>query len=202
MGPAAVGSMAMGASAGGSALNAFGALFSGDAAAKGYKYQAGVAKLNADISRQNAEYAIRAGEVDARRMGMRYGQEIGAAKVGQAAKNIDVNRGAPTMVRDSQHDIAIEDQGQIRENANRKALGQFQEANKYEAEASAAKVAARNSRIASYISAGSSILGGVSSVSSKWMQGQQLGMWGGSQTMLGDATYIDNRNHDYGSAYG
>lgn len=205
MDPTLIGTMAMGASAGGSALSTFGALFSGDASAKGYKYQAGVAKLNADIQRQNAEYTIRAGEQEASRTGRKYGQIIGQQKARQAAKGLDVNRGAPAMVRDSQHDIALEDQGQIRENANRKARGQLQDANKYDAEAAAAKVAGRNSRIASYISAGSSILGGVSSVSSKWLQGQSAGLWGGSgghPTMLGDATYVNNRDDDYGFAYG
>lgn len=192
----------MAASAGGGALGVVGSLFGGAAKSAQYKYQAGVAKVNADIARQNAEYAIRSGETEARQSGMKTGATIAKQTVGQAANNLDITSGSPEQVRESTHSLGMEDQSTIRENAGRKAYGQLTEAAVQDANAKMYGRASTTAKIASYIDAGSSFLSSASSVSSKWLQGQQLGMWGGQPTILGDATYYEEPRHSSGSAWG
>ena len=62
MDPATLAITGMAASGGGGILSGIGSYFSGQATAKSYEYQAGVAKINEQIAKQNADYAIQAGE--------------------------------------------------------------------------------------------------------------------------------------------
>lgn len=175
---AAVVSMGTSAAAGG--VGAYSALESGEAKAKAFEYQAGVAAVNADIARQNAAYAQRTGETQAARTGMGQRFRMGQITAKQASTGIDINSGSTVDVREGQGMVDRLDQAQIRENAARKAYGHIVEAEGHKRSGEVALNSAEDAQWAGKIGAATSILGGVSSVSSKWSQGSQSGMFGGS----------------------
>lgn len=178
--PATIGMMSMGASAGGSLLGMVSSLMGGDAKSKSFEYKAAIARMNIAVAKQNKEWALKSGETEALRSGMKTGFVLGEMKAKQGASGLDVNKGSGALVRASQHKIGLLDQTTIRENAARRAYGFDVQAANLQAEANAFDVASDNAEMEGYLGAASSLLGGASSVSSKWMQGEQLGMWGGS----------------------
>lgn len=176
-----LGTIGFGANVGGGILGALGALQTGDAQAGSYQYKAGLALMNQRINKQNAAWATEAGGINAMESGLKSGQEIAGTKVHQAGGGFDVNSGSNEAVRESQGEAAAFDQKMIRYDASKTAYGYEAKAASDEAEATMDIAAADNARKAGKIAAVSSILGAASSVSGKWMQGQQLGMWGGSK---------------------
>src|ERR1700726_3196065 len=101
--PVSIGSMVLGGA--GAGVSAFGSLFQGDAQSNMYKYQAGVARVNAAVATQDANYAREAGEVEAPNAGMRTRAEVGSTRAGMAAGNVAINSGSGARVVSSE--IAI-----------------------------------------------------------------------------------------------
>lgn len=178
----AIGAIGLGTSLAGGALSAFGAVSGGEANAKAYNYRAGMSRVNAAINMQNSDYALAAGETKARQYGMAAAQNMGKIKAGQAASGIDITSGTPKEVQESQQLITKIDNAQIRENAGRTAYGHRVQANNDLLQAGLDDMSASNSRRAGRISAIGSIIGTASSVSSKWLQGKQVGLWGGDSS--------------------
>lgn len=179
----ALSTVALGTSAGGGVLGAFGSLMSGDANADAYKYKAGLALMNQRINKQNASWALEAGETNAMESGLKSRQEIGSTKVHQAGSGFDVNSGTASEVRDTQGKTAEFDENMIRYDASKTAYGYEAKAAADEAESHMDLAAADNASKAGKINAFSSILGAASSVSSKWLQGSQI--WGGASGSIG-----------------
>lgn len=167
-GTLALGSMAI--SGGGTLLKMFGDISGGEASANMYAYKAGVAKINEQIAKSNADYARKVGEVEAQQSGMQTRFQIGGTKVTQASSGLDVNRGSTVDVRESESEVGQENQAIIRSNAARKAYGYEVEGAKASAEGTIASMAGSESRKAGLISAAGSLLSGGASVASKWMQ--------------------------------
>lgn len=185
---AAVGAIGIGTSLAGGILGAVGAKKSAAAQQQMYDYQAGVAKVNAQIDRQNAEYSINYGEQQATQFGLKERQQEGQIKVAQAASNLDVNSGSAVDVQTSQRKLGQMDMTQIRSNAAKTAYDFNVKATMDENQATLDTMAGENARSAGNINAMSSILGSIGSVSSKWMQGSQMGMWstsGSSRETMG-----------------
>jgi hypothetical protein len=88
----------------------------------------------------------------------------------QAASGIDVNAGSALSVRSSEQRLATFDEATLRSNAARQAYGFRAQGLMDESQATLDEFAAKNSIAAGNIGAISSILGGISSVSSKWLQ--------------------------------
>ena len=171
-----VAAIGMGASAAGGGVSALGSLFSGQAQKKMYDYQAGVALANAKVAKQDAQYALDSGEVEAQQAGMRGRFQQGATKVGIASGNIDTSTGSGSQVLKSETEVTQENEGVIRANAAKRAYGFEVGAAEDVAQSSAYKVAGETSVTAGDIGAVSSILGAAGSVSSKWLQaGQSFG---------------------------
>lgn len=168
----------MGASAGGAITGAIGSEYQGAAQSNMYGYQAGVAQINKQIAMQNADYERRVGEVKAQESGMKTGAVIAQTKTIQGASNLDVNRGSAADVRESEHAIGRQDQDIIRSNAARLAYGKEVEATQFESQSELYKMAQKTSKTAGHLGAISSILGGVSSVASKWTQAKSAGAFG------------------------
>jgi hypothetical protein len=166
--PAVLAGIGMGASALGGIVGAVGSEYSGQAQANMYNYQAGVARVNATIAQQDAKYALAGGEVQAQQAGMRTGQEIGATRAGFGAGNI--SGGSASKVIASEIEVGEQNQGIIRANAAKRAYGFQVQGAEDVAQAGAFDVAAQTSKTAGGINAVSSILGGIGSVSSKWLQ--------------------------------
>jgi len=162
--------VALGATVAGGAVTAFGKMQEGQASAEMYKYKAAVAA-------QNAMYEQAAGDVAAQRSGMKTRFEIGQTRATQGASNLDVFRGSAPEVRDSMHDVGLQEQGITRANFLRKAYGEQEEA-KLDV------FAGKEARTAGEIGAAGSLLSTAGSVSDKWLQGRSIGLFGGSGTKV------------------
>lgn len=160
--------------AAGSVVKAAGSTYSGQAAASMHKYQAGVAAVNAKIARQNAEYSRGVGEFKAEQSGMKTAGEIGRTTAIQGASGFRVESGSATDVRESQRMLGQSAQNVIRSNAARAAYGHEVEALNFEAQSQMHQMARKTSKIAGFLGAGESLLGGASSVSEKWQQSQAI----------------------------
>jgi hypothetical protein len=174
--------LAMGATAVGAGVGAFGSWYGGQASKNMYQYQSAVSQINKQISDQNAKYAIAAGETRAQESGMKTRAEIGTTRAIQGASGLDVNRGSAVEVRASEADIGTQSAAVIRSNAAREAYGYKVQGFQYGAQSKIDIMAGKNAAFAGNIGAVSSILGGASSVSSKWLQGSQAGMFGGGSS--------------------
>lgn len=170
-------SLATTAAAGGS--QAYGQAQAGKAGAAQYRYQAGIAKMNADIAKQNADFARASGEVEAQQGGMKTRAQLGAARVAQGASGLDVNKGTHVKVRESIADVGAHNVEIIRNNAARKAYGYEVEAANATAQGRMAETAAVNTTKASKIAVMSTILGTASNMFGKFQTASQTGMFGG-----------------------
>jgi hypothetical protein len=174
---AAVGAIGLGASLAGGIMGAEGAKQSAAATQASYNYQAGVAKINSQIDLQNKEYALNYGEIQATQFGLKARQQEGHIKTTQAASNLDVNSGSAVDVQESQRKLNQMDMTQIRSNAAKTAYD-FDVKSTMDLNQSTLDVmAGQNAKSAGDIQAMASIVGSVGSVSSKWMQGSQMGMF-------------------------
>jgi hypothetical protein len=147
-----------------------------------YTYQAGIAEMNRQVQLQNASYERYIGEVKAQELGMKTRAEVGATLAAQGASNLDVSSGSGVRVRESELELGQYDQAITRANAYHRAYGMEIQAATEEAKEQMALASASTAREAGTIGAISSILGGVSSVSSKWLQGQQTGVFNSPKT--------------------
>lgn len=175
--PVSLAVIGLGATAAGGGAAAFGNYFSGKAQGNMYNYQAGVAQANAQVAKQDAIYATQSGEVQAQQSGMRTRSIVGATKVGYGAGNIDSSTGSAKNVIASTTEVGQQNQGIIRADAAKRAYGFNVAAAGDIATAGADEVAVGTSHEAAGINIASTILGTVGSVSSKWSQGQQQGIF-------------------------
>jgi len=168
---------AIGLTAAGAGVGAFGANYKGQAEANMYQYQAGVAQVNQQIALQNADYAIAVGESQSQASGMQTRAQIGETRAQQGAAGLDVNSGSAAAVRDSEEKIGEYNQAVIRSDAAKRAYGYQVEAESQASQAELDRMGAQTSRTSGYINAVSTILGGASSVSNKWLDASRLGIF-------------------------
>lgn len=175
--PFTMGAIGLGTSLIGGLTSAFGASQKGAADSAMYGYQASVARMNQQIAIQNAGYAQVAGGSASLQAGLKAGANKAAIRVAQSGSGINLNSGSAKQVQEDTTKLAVMDQNTIRTNYARRAYGYLSEGANKGAEAEGNMMAASNAEKAGDINAVSSILGGASSVSSKWLQGNQMGMW-------------------------
>jgi|SRR5580693_1534402 hypothetical protein len=176
----------VGSTAAGGVMGVIGSLFQGQAQSNMYKYQAGVAQVNAKVANQDAQYATEAGNVEATNSGLRTRAEVGTTRAGMAAGNVDINSGSGARVVSSETAIGQENEATIRANAAKRAYGFEVKAAGDTATAGAMDVAATTSIESGDIGAISSVIGAAGSVSSKWLQaGQVFGSGSTSTTASG-----------------
>lgn len=174
--PITLSTLAMAGTAAGAGVGAFGAITGGNAQAGMYEYQQGVAKINQQIQKQNADYARATGEVEASVEGAKNRQAVGGIRAVQGASGVDVGSGSATQVQEGQRQQGEFDQAIIRSNAAKKAYGYEVEATQSEAQANIYGMAAKNSKTAGLLGAFTSILGGATSVAGKWYDATRLGI--------------------------
>lgn len=172
------GAVGLGATVAGGLLSAFGAQSNAASQQQMYNYRAQVARLNADMDRQNASWARDKGEKEAIQYGMKASQQFGAIRATQGASGIDVNTGTAARVQGDQRKITSMDLDTIRANAGKVAYDYENRAVMDENQATLDVMAGNNAVKAGNISALGSIIGTVATVSSKWTQGNQIGLWG------------------------
>jgi hypothetical protein len=169
--PVSLAAIGIGSSVAGGGVGAIGSILSGQAQGKQASYQAGVARTNAVIAQQDANYALGSGEVEAQQSGERTRFQVGATKVGFGAGNV---AGASTnRVLASETEIGQQNEGIIRANAAKRAYGFNVSAAEDTAQSKVYDRAASNDVTAGDIGAVSTILGTVGSVASKWSQASQ-----------------------------
>lgn len=175
--PATMTMVSMGMSAAGGLLGAGSAKQSAAAESRMYDYKAGIALQNKRIEEQNRDYAFKVGEQEAGRYGIKARQNIGSIKAAQSGTGLDVNTGTAAQVRESAHDIAAMDMATIRQNAARQAYGYSVKAWEAGQEARLYGMASENAKAAGKTNAIASLLSGATSVSSKWQQAKQTGIY-------------------------
>ncbi len=175
-----IGGVGLGATAGGGLMQAFGSLASGFANKSMYDYQASIAKLNQQIAAQNAEFARQTGEQEALKFGLGAAQRMGQIKTAQASSGFDIRSGSGAQVRASQAALNTMDMEMIRSNAAKTAYGFQEQGALAGAQAQVYSMAGQQSAVAGAMGFGSSILGGAASVSSEWLQGSRVGLFGAS----------------------
>lgn len=179
--PVTLGTIGLGANVAGGGLGIFSALAGGSAKAEAYKYQSSMAWYNAAIAKQNEKYAFDVGEQQAEKAGIAGAAQAGQIKAAQAASGLDVNSGSAKRVQESQHLVSQMDLQTIREKAAKTAYDFSVQATNYENQAKGYSKAAANARTEGVLGAVSSFVGTAGSVASKWLQGNQLGLWGGGK---------------------
>ncbi len=150
-----------------SAIGLGGSLMSGMASRSMYQYRSGIAGFNQQVALQNRDYAMQAGETQARDYGMKSRFQAGQIVAAQGASGMDVGGGSAQAVQAGQKLVSSIDMNQIRENAARRATGFQNEAAGYGAEK------AMYAQAADY-AVPSSLLGGAFSVADKWLRAKPL----------------------------
>lgn len=173
-------SIGIAAKTAGAGLGVVGAIGGGYSKANQFGYQAGMARLKEQIDKQNANYARTTGDVQSRQFGLKAGQQLGKMKAAQGTSGLDVNFGSSAGVRSSQLAAAQTDEATIQSNAARKAYGFDIEAAVDRANAKNFDRAASSAITGGYLGATGSLLGGVASVSDKWLQATSQGIFGSS----------------------
>lgn len=174
----AMGVIGIGSSLAGGIVQGIGAKQSAAAQAQMYNYQGGIAKYNAAVARQNKDYAWYKGEVEASNFGLQGRARMGQIKAAQAASGLDVNSGSTKKVQESQKLLIDKDMAQIRSNTAKVAYDYETQAQGFEMESNLYSMAAKNAKKSGDLAMLSSFIGTASSVSDKWLQGRQIGLWG------------------------
>lgn len=168
--PITLATIAIVGSAAASTVGAAGAAYTGFASYQSYKYQSGVAEVNQRIAKQNAEFSRAVGESKAETSGMKTRQIVGETIAKQGSSGFRAGESSGGDVVTSEKMLGEAEQDTIRSNAARAAYGHEVEAVNFGAQSELYKNAATSSAISGGINATSSLLGGASSVSSKWLQ--------------------------------
>ena len=164
----AVGPLALAGTAIGGLTNFIGGQQQASANAASAHYQAQVARNNAIIERQNADYASAAGGVRAQSQDMKNRAAQGDIVAAQSASGIDI--GSPTSgdVRDSAAAIGRLDTETIYNNALMTARSDEQKGRQYTAQAGLYDMTASNAKTAGLISGFGSLVGTATSFGDKW----------------------------------
>jgi len=177
--------VSIGSSVAGGINSAEGARAKGQAGQDMYNYKAAVAQVNKQIAEQNADYAFKVGEVQAQQSGMKTRAAVGSSRVQGGASGLDVNKGSKAAVTQSVQDVGGFEQAIIRSNASKKAYNYKVEATNLDAQGNLDLMAGVNAKRAGEIDATSSILGTISSVSTKWLGFKNAGVFGSPAKGLG-----------------
>lgn len=169
--------IAMAASVIGTGLSAVGQIQSAQAQSAAANYQAEVARVNQQIQQQNAAYERQKGDVEAQQQDMKNKAAMGSLEAAQGASGFDMNTGSSLDTRESARKLGRLDTLTVRNNAERRAhefdiaaMNQGAQANLYTAQG-------KTSQMAGYLGAATSLIGGVSSVSDKWLKFQNAGLF-------------------------
>lgn len=171
------------ATAVGGGITAAGQYSKGQSDASMYGYQAGMARTNAAIAKQNSDYALNAGEIQQRQSGAKTQFDRSRALTAQSGSNLDVNFGSAQDVRDSITSVGRQDQDTIRENAARKAYGYRIEGANQENQAAMYDAAGANAKKSGTINAIGTLIGTAGSVAGKWYQASAAGIGSGRGTI-------------------
>lgn len=168
-------SISMGAAAVGGIASAFGAIQQGKAQASQLKFQAAQNRNNAIVARRQSDDAIKRGEVAEEAQRRNTQQIIAKQRVGFAARGIDLGSDNVVETLADSAQFGELDALTVRSNYAREAYGYQVQASNYSASADNDLLGAKNAKTASYITAGTSLLSGASSVAGSYADYKRLG---------------------------
>lgn len=169
---------ALAASAVSAGVSAYSAHEQGVARSQAMAYQAAVAKNNEALAEQYAQAETQKGarlEEEKRR---ETAQREGAIRAFAGASGVDANSGSPVRVTEDTASLGELDALTIRNNAQRAAFGYRTRGMDYAAQAQLDTMGSEDAARSGELGAWSSIIGGASSVSGKWLSYKQVGMKG------------------------
>jgi hypothetical protein len=158
-------------------VGAIGAMNQASATADSARYQQQVAKNNQTIADQNAAYSRQAGQVAAQQESMKTAAVVGQEVAAQGASGIDPTTGSPADVVRGTRAVGRLNTLNTIQNAELRARGYDIEASNFGATAELKGMEAKNATTAGLYAAGSSLLGGASSFSTKWSKFQTEGVF-------------------------
>jgi len=161
-------SLMIAAQVAGTVISAVGSIAQGNAQAGADRYQAQVAQNNATIARQNADYAMKAGEARTTAEALKGRQQMGRLKAGIAAGGVDVNTGSAVGVLEGQAEVNQLDAMTVRSNAAREAYGYQTQATTFDAQSQLYKSEASDAENAGYLGAFTGLLSGAGNIGSNW----------------------------------
>jgi hypothetical protein len=168
----------LGASVAGAAVGAAGASTSAKANKEAAFYKAAVARNNQIIGEQNAQAAIQTGDANAEASGLKARAAVGTVRAVGAANGLDVNTGTEHDLQTSTDAVHMLDTLTIRNAALMAARGYKQQAANAGSESQLDMMAGRNAALAGEYGVASSLLGGATSFSDKWMTYSNRGIFG------------------------
>lgn len=160
----------------GGVINANAAQEQGQAQQNMYNYKAQVARINQQVNKQNAAWALQAGETQAQERGLHARQAIASQKTVQSASGFDVNSGSNQRVREDMSSVSAFEQNTLRWDAAKTAYGYEIKAVSDEAESNLDVMAGQQAKEAGDIGEITSYLNAGSRVADKWSQAMTLGM--------------------------
>lgn len=158
------------AAVGGSALSAYGQLEAGKAAKQAGDYNAAIARNNQIIAERQAEDAIKRGDIAADEQRRKAARVLGAQKSAMAASGISLDSGTALDIFGDTAAFGELDALTIKSNATREAYGYQVQGMNFAAEGAMARVRGTNAQRASYIQAGSTMLGGAAQGGDMYMR--------------------------------
>jgi len=165
------------AAAASTAVGVASASASADAQEKASAYQAQVAKNNQQQANQAAVYAQQQGQVmeDAKRE--QTAQTLGGERAAMAANGVDLDSGSALRLQGDTAKVGELDALTIKNNAARASYGYQVQGLGYADQANMDMSAASNAETAGTLNEFSSLVGGASSVGSKWVTYQNNGVF-------------------------
>ncbi len=148
----------------GTAISAGGAVYSGVASANSANYQGAVARNNAIIAGQNADYAVASGLQKAETQGLKGAAIGGKIKAGQAANGVDVNSGSAVDVQAGSREAGELDSETVLNNAQLAAYGYRSQQTGYTAQSGLDTMEASADETSGFLKGGGGLLSGASSV--------------------------------------
>lgn len=152
----------------GAGVQAYGQVEQGQAQANAANYQAEVARNNAVIANQGADYAISAGQAQSANVSRRGAANIGKIKTAQAASGVDVNSGSAAAVQEGARETNKLDTETVLNNSELQAYGYRSNATSYTAQAGLDTLQAEQAPIGADLAAAGGFLGNASSLGTKW----------------------------------
>jgi hypothetical protein len=165
------------ASAVGTGVNLIGSMQQSSANQATANYQAQVARNNQIIAEQNAAYSRQAGAAETETQGFKTASLVGGELAAQGASGVDPTTGSPIDVVRGSREYGRLDTLNLVRNAELRARGFDIAASNEGASAGLFTQQGKNAGTAGLYSAGSSILGGASNFSDKWLKFQNEGVF-------------------------
>jgi hypothetical protein len=177
MGIEVLAAASLGGSLIGAGVSAMGASNAASANAASANYQAAVARNNQILAGRYADLSINRGNLQSELADYKTRQATGTARAGLAASGVDINSGSAKDVRTSVAEMGELDSRIIRDKAAEEAFGYKVKGMDFAAEARLDEMKAENYLTAGKYGVATSILGGATSVSDKWIGYQTKGVF-------------------------